>query len=139
MSTFTTPMTVNDARSWRILVRCRLTPRLKRAWLGCRAAVREDFKARDSWLWQPEAEWRRWAPAKLVLHRYTSPVSLLVSITFFFKRPLLCAFFSIAFLSCIFVACLVQVPSSAYLHTSVVPASCLTKFTPKDLCCTSLQ
>lgn len=63
MSTYTTQMMVNDARSRRILVRCRLTPRLKHAWLG--GCCQRGFEAKDSWLWQAEAEWRLWAPAKL--------------------------------------------------------------------------
>lgn len=71
-----------------------------RGW-GCRAAVREDLRPEIPASGSQRQSGDFWAAAKLEFHRYTSPVSLLVSITHCF-----CPFFLLpAFLSYIFVSC----------------------------------
>lgn len=134
MSTYTTQMMLNDARSRRILVRCRLTPRLKHAWLGCRAVVREDLRPKIPGSGRPRQSGDFGLRPNFELRRYTSPVSLLVSITSWIQTPFnLPPFFPSPSLSLLCICLLLRFGSLAILclslhiyHTSLLPCKVYT-------------
>lgn len=139
MSTYTTQMMVNDARSRRILVRCRLTPRLKHAWLGCRAVVREDLKPKIPGSGRPRQSGDFGLRPNFELRRYASPVSLLVSITSWIQTPFNLPFFPSPSLSFLYICLLLRFGSRAILclsshvyRTSLMPCKVYTtRFMPQ--------